>query len=139
MQRIHIFWLCLLATVRCDAAIYQWTDSTGTVQFSDQPPTEQVEVIERHDIETRTAAAPPPPLPQRAATPAQSRNDSPRKARHGGSRTSAREQARRRCDKIRHRIATTQSQLRAGYSARRGIILAERLHADRDTLYHDCH
>jgi hypothetical protein len=138
MQRKHYIWLCLLAALRCEAAIYQWTDSTGTVQFSDRPPTQQVEVIERYDLETRAAIAPPQPLPQRAAAPVESRTDSPRKAPHRTVHATIREQARQRCDKIRRRIAATQSQLRAGYSARRGIVLTERLRADRDTLYHDC-
>lgn len=138
MQRMHFFWFCLLAALRCDAAIYQWTDSTGTVQFSDRDPTEQVEVIERRDIEASTAAAPPPPLPKHAATSAKSRTDRPRKPRHSVGRTTEREQARRHCDKIRQRIATTQSKLRAGYSAPRGIKLTESLRADRDRLYHEC-
>lgn len=138
MQRKHSIWLCLLAVLRCEAAIYQWTDSTGAVQFSDRRPTEPVEVIERRDIETSTAAAPPPPLPKRAAKPAQVRNEIPRKTRSSTSHASSREQAHQRCDKLRRRIAATQSKLRAGYSARRGIALTERLRADRDTLYHDC-
>jgi hypothetical protein len=138
MQRKHLFWLCLLATLQCDAAIFQWTDSTGTVQFSDRPPTEQVEVIERRDIETGAAVAPPPPLPKRATKPAQARKDSPRKTRPGTAHATSREQAHQRCEKLRRRIATTQSKLRAGYSASRGITLTERLRADRDTLYHDC-
>lgn len=138
MQRIHFFWLCLLAAGRCHAAIYQWTDSTGTVQFSDRPPTEQVKVIERHDIKASTAAAPLQPLSRRTAAPAPAQTENPRKARRSTSRTSSREQARQRCDKIRQRIAVTQSKLRAGYSARRGIMLTERLRADRNTLHHDC-
>ena len=143
MQRKHYIWLCLLAALHCDAAIYQWIDKAGTVQFSDRPPTGQVDVIERRDIETRAVSAPPQPSPKRIAAPARSaqskaKTGSPRKTHPRTSRISAREQARQRCDKIRRRIATTQSQLRAGYSARRGIMLTERLRADRDTLYHDC-
>lgn len=138
MQRKHTIWLCLLAALRCEAAIYQWTDSTGAVQFSDRRPTEQVEVIERRDIEAGAAAAQPPPLPKRAAKPAPVRNVIPRKTRPGTAHSTSREQARQRCDKLRRRTATTQSKLRAGYSAKRGIALTERLRADRDTLYHDC-
>lgn len=138
MQRMHFFWLCLLAALQCDAAIYQWTDSTGMVQFSDRAPTGPVEVIERHDIEADTAAAPPPPLPKRAAAPVRSRTETPRKPRHSTVQTTEREQARQHCEKLRRRIAMTQSKLRAGYSAQRGIKLTERLRADRDTLYHDC-
>lgn len=138
MQWKHTIWLCLLAVLRSEAAIYQWTDSTGTVQFSDRRPTEQVEVIERRDIKAGAAVAPPPPLPKRAAKPAQVRKDSPHKTRPGTARASSREQAQQRCDKLRRRIAATQSKLRAGYSASRGITLTERLRADRDTLYHEC-
>ena len=138
MQRKHFFWLCLLAALRCEAAIYQWTDSTGAVQFSDRLPMEKVEVIERHDIKPSKASTPPPPLLKRAAAPSKVKADNPRKARSKVPRTSARELARERCDKLRRRIATTQSKLRAGYSASRGITLIERLRADRDTLYHDC-
>ncbi len=138
MQRKHFFWLCLLAALRCDAAIYQWTDSAGTVQFSDQPPPEQVGVIERRDLETHTTVATPPPSPRRAAAPAKPRTERVRRPPRRTNHTTKREQARRRCEKIRRRIAATQSKLRAGYSARRGIQLTERLRADRDILYHDC-
>jgi len=138
MQRKHFFWLCLLAALRCNAAIYQWTDSTGTVQFGDRPPPERVEVIERRDLETRATAAPSQPLPPRVPVHAKPRNHKPRKIAHKVARTTKREQARHHCDQIRRRIAATQSQLRAGYSARRGIKLTQRLRADRDTLYHDC-
>ena len=137
MQRKHIIWLCLLVSLRCDAAIYQWTDSTGAVQFSDQRPTAPVEVVERRDIETSMAVA-PPPLPPRPVAAEKSLTDSPRKTHHRTAHATAREQAHQRCDKIRRRIAATQSKLRAGYNARRGITLTERLRADRDTLYHDC-
>lgn len=137
MQRKHFIWLCLLAALRGNAAIYQWTDSDGTVQFSDRPPSQQVDVIERRDIEAVVAAAPPPP-PQRATAPAKSRSGSSSKTRRATTGPTAREKAQQHCDKLRRRIDTTQSQLRAGYSASRGTKLTERLRADRDTLYHDC-
>jgi hypothetical protein len=138
MQRKHTIWLCLLAALRCDAAIYQWIDSTGTVQFSDRPPAERVEVIERRDIEAAAVAPPPQPLPKRIAAPAKAKTGSPRKTHSRTAGISEREQARQHCEKLRRRIDTTQSQLRAGYSARRGITLNERLRADRNTLFHDC-
>jgi hypothetical protein len=138
MQRKHFLWLCLLAALPGDAAIYQWVDGTGSMQYSDRPPAERVEVIERRDIEAIAVTPPPQPLPKRIAKPAKPKSGSPRTTHPRTARSSEREQERLHCDKLRRRIDSTQSQLRAGYSARRGIMLTERLRTDRDTLYHDC-
>ncbi len=138
MRWKHFFWLCLLAALRCQAAIFQWTDAAGTVHFSDRPPQERMDIIERRDIESRTPSAPPPVLHPRVAAPAKVRHDRARKPTHRTTRSTKREQTRRRCEQLRRHIAVTQSQLRAGYSARRGIRLTERLRADRDVFYHDC-
>lgn len=140
MQRMLFLWLCLMAVPNADAAIYQWTDSTGTVQFSDQRPQGQVDVIERQDIETRSEAPPVTPSRQRNMPRAKTHASTARKPkdRETMHEDSAREKRQQRCDMYRHRIAATQSKLRAGYSARRGIALNERLRADRDTFYHEC-
>ena len=134
MRKLLAFWLCLLA-MPCDAAIYQWTDDHGTVQFSDQAPPPGIKAIERHDVEASVAAAPPVPPSVARSAPRPERQHPPRRRTSG---ITERERARQRCDKLRHRIATTQSQLRAGYNARRGIVLADRLRADRDKLHHEC-
>lgn len=138
MRRLGMLWLYLMLVLPCDAAIYQWTDSTGAVQFGDQPPPGRIKVIERRDIEASVAAAPGVPPAPPSIAPAATPPERPQPPRRHAARTTEREQARQRCDKLRQRIDRTQAQLRAGYSARRGIALTERLRADRDQLYHDC-
>jgi hypothetical protein len=137
MQRKLFLWLCLMATANAHAVIYQWTDSTGTVQFSDQRPPERVDVIERQDIESRAEARPATPAQQPpAAIPTTSEHKA--RPRSVVRADSPREIRKRRCDGYRQRIAAIQAQLRAGYSARRGIVLSERLRAVDDAYYHEC-
>ena len=140
MRRIIFFGLYLFAAANASAAIYQWRDENGTTQFSDQRPAGAYDVTERLDTETHenrpNIAAVPKRQPSRAKSSTPNARNSPRhSAQHEDS---AREQRQQRCDKYRRRIATTQSKLRAGYSARGGIALTERLRADRDVYYHDC-
>jgi len=140
MQRMLFLWLCLMAAANTEAAIYQWTDSTGAVQFSDQRPQVSVEVIERQDIEARSKSPPVTPSRHRNIARVKTRTSHPHKpkVRAATHEDSAREKRKQRCDKYQHRIDVTQSKMRAGYSARRGIALAERLRADHDVYYHEC-
>ncbi len=140
MERQLVLILCLGCTLQAAAAIYQWKDGAGITQFSDRRPPDQAQVIERSDLESSVDA------PAAAHAPADSR--APRAQAAPASRKShrvatthtdkAREKHAQRCASQQRRLEKIRSQLRAGYTARRGIKLNERLHAERDAFYREC-
>lgn len=140
MERQLVLILCLGCTLQAAAAIYQWKDGAGIMQFSDRRPPDQAQVIERPDLESSAAAlvaahATPAPRARRAAVAPASRKS------HRVATTQpdkAREKHAQRCTSQQRRIEKIRSQLRAGYTARRGIKLNERLHAERDAFYREC-
>lgn len=140
MERQILLVLGLVYALQGAAAIYQWQDDAGVAQFSDRRPPDATKVIERPDLESG-AAAPAVAVPalQSRARPAAT-PPAARKSKHAsaGATDKAREKHVQHCASQQRRIEKIRSQLRAGYSAQRGIKLNERLRAARDAFYSEC-
>lgn len=140
MERQLLWVLGMVYSLHGAAAIYQWKDGAGVVQFSDRRPPDQAQVIERPDLESGTDApvVVAPALKSRATRAATV--PAPRQStRTSASATDkAREKHAQHCASQQRRIEKIRSQLRAGYSAQRGIKLNERLRAARDAFYSEC-
>lgn len=135
MERSLLCVLGLMYALHGGATIYQWRDGAGVMQFSDRRPPDQMQVIEHPDM----APDPEPPAAVRSRPkPAVTAARHPSKRTAGSAADQARRKHAQQCASQQRRIEKVRSQLRAGYSAQRGIKLNARLRAARDVFYSKC-
>ncbi|WP_336365900.1 DUF4124 domain-containing protein [Marinobacter sp. C2H3] len=137
---------CLLFSPAALSAIYQWTDASGAVHFSDQPPRpgSGQAAVPATAIELNAPSVVPMSdnLGQSRRVSATRRSVEGLLARPKGTgRTSAgpsREAQQATCDGYRKRLARIQSRLRAGYSVSQGNRLRQQRREASQAYSREC-